>query len=217
MIELSPDLFGITLDIRFPKPRPFSKERLDRLLTRLIDSENGLALRNEQVRIRTTDVAFDYELKAFFLGVNAVLASDAEKFVLSVSGGRTHADANLLRETAKRFLWSGEISDQDFGMFGASTHARAESIEKRDEFLKRFQPAKDVTGPGALGYVHIANWSEEIRFSLEPSLNLADGLFLTWNTRFQGVSWLSSLEQLTNALESAASIFGVQFKPFAAP
>jgi hypothetical protein len=80
MIELSPDLFGITLDIRFPKPRPFSKERLDRLLTRLIDSENGLALRNEQMRIRTTDVAFDYELKAFFLGVNAVLVYDAEKF-----------------------------------------------------------------------------------------------------------------------------------------
>jgi hypothetical protein len=173
-------------------------------------------LRNEQLRVRTTDVGFDYELKAFFLGVNAVLVYDAEKFFLSVSGGRTQADANLLRETAKRFLWTGEISDQDSGIFSASTHARAESIEKRDEFLKRFRPSDEVAGPGALGFVRISSWSEEIRFSLEPSLTLAGGLYLAWTMRFHGVSWLSSLEELTNALESTASIFGVQFKPIAA-
>jgi hypothetical protein len=216
MIQLSPDLFGITIDIRFPKLRPFSKERLDRLLSRLIDSEHGLALRSEQLRVRTTNVAFDYELKAFFLGVNAVLAYDAEKFFLSVSGGRTQADANLLRETAKRFLWTGEISDHDSGIFGVSTHARAESIEKREEFLKRFRPSDEVTGPGALGYMRTPGWPEEIRFSLEPSLTLVDGLFLAWNTRFNGVSWLSSLEELTNVLQSTASIFGVQFKPIGA-
>jgi hypothetical protein len=216
MIQLSPDLFGITIDIRFPTLRPFAKERLDRLLSRLIDPEHGLALRNEQLRVRPTDVGFDYDLKAFFLGGNAVLVYDAEKFFLSVSGGRTQADANLLRETAKRFLWTGEISDQDSGIFSASTHARSESIEKREEFLKRFRPSDEVTGPGALGFVRIPSWSEEIRFSLEPSLNLAGGLYLAWTMPFHGVSWLSSLEELTNALESTASIFGVQFKPIAA-
>jgi hypothetical protein len=217
MNEFSPDLFGTTLDIRFPALRPFSKDRLNRLLSRLVDSENGLALRSEQLRIRSTDVGFDYELKAFFLGVNAVLVYDAEKFFLSVSGGRTQADANLLRETAKRFLWSGEISDQDSGFLGVNMHARAESIAKREEFLKRFRPANEVIGPGALGYIRVPEWSEEIRFSLEPSLSFEDGLFLAWNTRFHGVSWLSSLEKLTNVLQSSASIFGVQFRAIAAP
>jgi hypothetical protein len=217
MIELTPDLFGITVDIRFSKARPFSKERLDRLLSRLTDSENGLALRPEQMRLRSTDLAFDYELKAFFLGANAVLVCDAEKFFLSVSGGRTQADANLLRETAKRFLWTSEISDQDSGLFGASTHARAESTEKRDEFLKTFRVNDQIVGPGALAYIRAPSWSEDIRFSVEPSLGIPEALFLAWNTRFRGVSWPTSGETLTNILELPASVFGVRFKPFTQP
>jgi hypothetical protein len=214
MIEVTPDLFGITLDIRFANARPFSKERLDRLLSRLTDSENGLALRIEQMRLRNTDFAFDYELKAVFLGANACFVYDAEKFFLSISGGRTQADADLLRETVKRFFWTSEISDQESGIFGASTHARAESTEKRDEFLTSFRVHDQIVGPGALAYIRAPNWSEDIRFAVEPSLGLSDALFLAWNTRFRGTSWLSSTETLTNILESSASVFGVRFKPF---
>ena len=216
MIEVLPDFFGITLDVRFPTPRPFSNERLNRLLTRLIDSENGLALRSEQMRVRTTELGFDYEIKAFFLGANAFLVSDAEKFFLSISGGRTQADAQLIIQTAKRFLWAGEVSDQDTVIFGANTHARADSHEKRDEFLQRFRIAEQIVGPGAVGYIRVPNWTDDVRFSVEPSLGIPEALFLAWNTRFRGVSWLDSGDELNGMLESTAAIFGIQFKPFTA-
>jgi hypothetical protein len=213
MIELAPYLFGMTLDFRFLKARTFSKERLDTLLNRLTDSDTGLALRLEQIRVRNTDLAFDYDLRAFFLGGNALLVYDAEKIFLSVSGGRSQADANLLRETAKRFLWVTEVSNEELGSFSVNTHARADSAEGREQFLDRFRLSKEVVGPGALGYVRVPNWPEEVRFSVEPSLGTKDSLFFAWNTPVRGASWLSSPEELTGVLESIASIFGVQFKP----
>src|SRR5437667_6283090 len=120
MLEVTPYLFGISIDVRFGKPRSFSKQRLDGLLLRLTDSENGLALRSDQIRLRQDDFAFDYELRASLLAGNGVLVHDAEKFFLSVSGGRTEADARLLAETAKRFLWSSEVSSDDLGVLSVN-------------------------------------------------------------------------------------------------
>ena len=214
MLEVTPYLFGISIDIRFPKPRSFSKQRLDGLLVRLTDSENGLALRSDQIRLRHNDFAFDYELKASFLANNAVLIHDAEKFFLSVSGGRTEADTRLLVETAKRFLWSSEVSSDDVGLLWINTHAKVDTKERRDEFLRGFAADSKITGPGALAYVHVAEWPDDVRFSLEPSLGVPDSLFFAWNTQFRGISAFSSIETLTGMLASVAGVFGIIFKPF---
>jgi hypothetical protein len=214
MLEVAPYLFGISIDVRFGKPRLFSKQRLDGLLLRLIDAENGLALRSEQIRLRQVDSAFDYELKASLLSGNGLLIHDAEKFFLSVSGGRTGADARLLGETAKRFLWSSEVSSEDVGSLSVNTHAKVDTKEKRDEFLRAFAPDAKVVGPGALGYVNVPEWVEDVRFSLEPSLGAPDSLFFAWNTQFRGIAAFSSMESLTGMLASVAGVFGIVFKPF---
>ena len=104
MLEVTPYLFGISLEVRLRKPRSFSQQRLDALLLRLIDSENGLALRSDQIRLRQHDFAFDYEVRASLLAGNGLLIHDAEKFFLSVSGGRTDADALLLARDGKTLL-----------------------------------------------------------------------------------------------------------------
>ncbi|SRR6266511_3384649 len=212
MLEVTPYLFGISVEVRFRKPRAFSKQRLDGLLLRLIDSENGLALRIDQIRMRQNDFAFDYELRASLLAGNGLLIHDAEKFFLSVSGGRNEADARLLGETAKRFLWSSEVSSEDVGTFYVNAHARADTKEKRDEFLRGLGGDQRITGPGALAYVKVAEWSEDVRFSLEPSLGVPDSLFFAWNTQFRGISAFQSVEALTGMLESVAVVFGIAFK-----
>jgi hypothetical protein len=214
MVEVTPYLFGISLEVRLRKPRSFSQQRLDALLLRLIDSENGLALRSDQIRLRQHDFAFDYEVRASLLAGNGLLIHDAEKFFLSVSGGRTEADALLLAETAKRFLWSSEVSSEDVGLFYVNTHAKTDAKEKRDQFLRGFAADPRITGPGALGYVHVAEWTEDVRFSLEPSLGVPDSLFFAWNTQFRGISAFQSIEGLTRMLASVAVVFGIEFKPF---
>jgi hypothetical protein len=215
MIEITPFLFGFSMESRFAKPRPFSQQRLDHLLARLIDADNGLALRTEQIHFRQFDLAFDYALRASLLGGNGAFVHDAEKFGISVSGGRTGADARTLAETAKRFLWSSELSDKEVGMFSVNTHARADSKDKRDDFLRGFKTDDRIVGPGTLGYVRVTEWPEEVRFSIEPSVGVVDSLFLAWNTQFRGDSGFRSVEDLVKMLESVAEVFGVKFKPLA--
>src|ERR1700726_5024438 len=117
----------MTVDIRGGSPRAFSKERLDKIISRLVDTENGMALRSDQIRLRATDLAFDYELRASLLSGYGFFIQDAEKFYLGVSGGRTQADARLLAETAKRFLWVSETSDKESGALSVNTHAKTAS------------------------------------------------------------------------------------------
>jgi hypothetical protein len=213
MIQVAPYLFGISVDIRGRNSLPFSKERLDKVMSRLLDTENGLALRSDQIRLRATDLAFDYELKATLLSGNGFFVHDAEKFYLGVSGGRNQADARLLAETAKRFLWVGETSDKDWGLLSVNTHAKAASAEDRDRFLNTFKTDKRIVGPAALAYVSEEGWADHVRFGVEPSLGVTDSLFLTWNTQFRGNAWLSTVDNLTAMLGSVATVFGIEFKP----
>ena len=67
---------------------------MNRLLTRLIDAENGLALRSEQVRVRTAELGFDYEIKAFFSARMLFLLA-----ILRSSFCRSREDARRLMRT----------------------------------------------------------------------------------------------------------------------
>jgi hypothetical protein len=60
MIDLEIQIFSINVEVVFPEPRTFSKEQIDNIAAWLTNSEKGLALRPDQVHLRTMDVAFDY-------------------------------------------------------------------------------------------------------------------------------------------------------------
>lgn len=190
MIEIAPLLFGVNVEVRFSKPRPFSKDKLDKLLSHLTDTDKGLGLRAEQIRMRSTDVGFDYELRALFLGANASLIYESAKAVLSIFGGRTNADAILVIETTQRFLKGIVSSDNEMGIFSVNANAKAESSGVRDEYLEKFRLASEIVGPGAVGYVRVPQWPEDIKFSIEPLLGVPDSFFLSWNIKFDPKSWL---------------------------
>jgi len=213
MIQVAPFLFGIALDIRTLKPRAFSQHRLEQILTGLVDTELGLALKGDQIRVRNTDSAFDYELKASLLGANGVFVYDAEKSLLSISGGRTQTDARVLAETAKRFLWASEVGAQDIGTLSVNTHARAQSNDARNAFLRAFGDDERIIAPGRLGYVKTPAWDQDVRFSVEQSIGVPDSLFIALSTQFRGAEWISAAEDLIKMLESVAAVFSIEFKP----
>ena len=78
------------------------------------------------------------------------------------------------------------MSEQDTIIFGANTHARTESRERRDEFLKQFRIDEQIVGPGAVAYIRVPKWTEDVRFSLEPSLGIPEALFLHGTPDFGG-------------------------------
>lgn len=214
MLEAEIQLFAISLEAHFSRPRPFAKEKIDELAAWLTDATEGFALRAEQVRVRHTDIVFEYELSASFFGGNATFKRDAEKVVFSARGARTRQDAEILHQTAARFVRAIAAPEQLYVVFSANAHASLGSEKVREAYLAGFRPNNQVVGPGALGFVRLDRWPEDIRIAIEPSINMPNSLFFYWNTRFlPSGDPLQSLQTLANALGDAAQIYGVSFKP----
>ena len=214
MIEAVVQVFSITLEAFFPRPKPFAKDKIDQIAEWLTDAGEGLGLRPEQVRVRHTDIVFDYEMTASFYGGNATFHRDSEKTVLSARGARTRQDADLLRETAVRFARFTASAEKLPLMFSANAHARLQSVEIREKFLSAIRPDPRVTSPGVLGYVEIEGWPEAMRVAIEPSFNAAQNLFFAWQTNLSASEdWQKTFESLVGIIEQATSIYGVQFLP----
>jgi hypothetical protein len=206
--------FAIALEVYFSRPRPFSKEKIDDLAVWLTDATDGFALRADQVHVRHTDIVFDYELSASFFGGNALFKRDADKVLFSARGARTRQDLDILYNTATRFLKVVAVPEQLYVSFSANAHATLDSESLRESYLANFRPKQGVVQAGALGFVKLENWAEDVRIAIEPSIGIPKSLFFTWQTRFLPSGDVAqTLMTLIAVLQRAAEIYDVTFKP----
>lgn len=214
MIETKITVFSIMLEVYFLRPRPFSKDKMDLLAEWLTDPLKGLGLRPDQVRVRHTDIIFDYELAASFYGGNASIVYNAEKAILSARGARTRQDAELLHSAAVKFA-QFVASEENLPIgFSANAHATLPTIKDRELYLDALRPHPRVTNPGALGYINVEGWADTIRIAIEPSLSEAQSLFFTWQTTIEpSLEWKNTPEKLIGVIEDVTSIFDIQFQP----
>jgi hypothetical protein len=52
-----------------------------------------------------------------------------------------------------------------------------------------------------------------LSFLVEPSLGIADSLFLAWTTKFSAGNLPEGSDKFIGILESVAEIYGLKFKP----
>lgn len=213
MIELAIQIFAITVEVPFPKPRIFSKERIDSIAVWLTSPESGFALRPEQVHLRTIDVAFEYELNAQLFGGNGAFALNAQKAVFAANNARSRADGDLLLEMINRFLRTFAVPEKLMVLFSANAHAKSESATVREKYLERFRFDQRITGPGTVGYVRLEDWPEDVKLLVEPSLGIEESLFLAWTTKFSAGNLPEVTDKFIGILGSVAGIYGLKFKP----
>jgi hypothetical protein len=213
MIELAIQVFVVTVEVLFPKPRIFSKEQIDSVAAWLTSPETGFALRPEQVHLRTVDVAFEYELNAQLFGGNGAFALNAQKAAFAANNARSRADGDLLLQMIDRFLRTFAAPEKLMVIFSANAHAKLESAAVRQEYLERFRFDQRITGPGTVGYVRLEDWPEDVKLLVEPSLGIADSLFLAWTTKFSADNLPKVSDKFIGILESVAEIYGLKFKP----
>lgn len=216
MIDAVVQVFSITLEAFFPRPKPFAKDKIDQIAEWLTDSADGFALRPDQVRVRHTDIIFDYVLSASFYGGNATFVRDAEKAALFARGARTRQDADLLQGAAMRFARFAASEEKLPLMFSANAHASLPTVQDREQFLEKLRPDSRVTSPGALGYVQLERWPDAVRVAIEPSFNAPQSLFFSWQTNLAASEdWKGTFETLVGVIEEATTVYGVQFLPLA--
>ena len=214
MLEAEIQVFAITVEVYFGQPRPFAKDKIDEIAVWLTDGASGFALRSDQVRVRHTDIVFDYEVSASFFGGNAAFSLNADRVVLSAKGAKTRQDADLLVETANRFVTKTALPEKLYVFCSTNAQASLGTEGLREEFLERYRPDGLVSGPGALGYVRLTDWPEDIRIAIEPSIASSESLFISWSTRFlPSIDSRPTFEALIEVMDKAANIYGVKFKP----
>ena len=215
-MEIIPiEIFGISVDIPFPRPVGFASARLDEFAASICDTQKGFSLRPEQIRLRKLDDLFDYELKATFFGDNGSLCRTADRVKLGIRNARTAGDWNIIHQTLTRLYTLMEFDPKTLTHLSAHAHARFETAEERDKWLDQFSHNALVHKPAALGYVRIADWEKDIRVLIELSNAAPNCVFVAWDTQFpNNQEWDSFLGTLPNVMENSANFFELGFEPF---
>jgi hypothetical protein len=140
MIELAIQVFGISVEVIFPVPRPFVKDQMDNDGRWLTDSASGFAVPPEQVRLRQADVLFAYDLSVQLFGGNGYFSVDAQKATFNAKKAKGKADGESLRQMVGRFL-RHFAKEKLTVVFSANAHAsdRCGACQGRDtDSAKRY-------------------------------------------------------------------------------
>lgn len=198
------------MDVAFPQPKPFSKDDLDRVALWVTDPERGFGLRPEQVRVRHSDVMFDYELSAVLFNGLGMLKFNALGASFTANGARTSEDFALLKDSVRRFIGEISVLQVKTVAIGAHTHASMKSGQAREAFLSRFRAAPEILSPGVIGLLRPEPWLNDVRVAIEATAGSPDSVFVHWNTSLQITDdWETHLEALPEVFVGAVATFGL--------
>jgi hypothetical protein len=214
-MEIVPiEIFGVAVDVPFPKPLGARQARLEEFSAALCDPATGLGLRPDQIRLRQTDELFQYELDARFFGENGWLTRTAERVKMGIRNARTAPDWKIITELLQKFYDLVEPARDGFSALSTHAHARFPSAEDRDHWLSRFAYSPLISRPASLGYVQIVDWEKEVRVLIEQSNAIPDAVFIAWDTQFRhGQDWASFLPTIPELMENSANLFDLGFEP----
>lgn len=208
MRSLPIEILGINLESPLPRPQTRREAALDAFAGWLCDTENGLALRADQVRLKQWDELFGYELTAQFFGDNGTVVRLADRVRLSVRNIRTAGDWELVRRLVVRFYQQLDLPATPVTTFGAHLHSRLESQEEIDDYFRPFPQNERVARPTCFGYVKIIDWEAPIRVLIEQSNAFPHALFLAWETQFPNKQdWESFIGTLPTVLDNSTHVF----------
>ena len=205
---ISLDVLGINLDIPFLAPLTKRDAELDAFAGWLCDPEHGLGLRPDQVRLKTSDELFGYELTAQFFGDNGLITRTADRIKLSVKNARTEGDWELVRRVMVRFYARMKFPPKSITLFSAHVHSRFPAADELEAFFHGFPQPEVASRPALFSYVKIDDWEADIRILAEKSNLLPDALFLAWDTQFtNGQDWETFIGTLPTVMENSAHLF----------
>lgn len=212
-LTLTPKLFGASLEVTYPRLRPFNPIELDEFCTRATASL-AFPHSSDRFRLRPGDALYGYELVGNFLGENVQLRRTAERAVLTLRNGRTSQDQQFILNKASAFL-QGFGTDAQAISLTAFCHGLSSEEGAVEAYLRRFVINGRIKFPGATGRVEVEGWPELVKVNLEASFLVQGGVFVSWETPLVVPSperpSNDLLERSSHALRSAAAVFGLEF------
>jgi hypothetical protein len=210
MRQISPDILSIGLEVPFVPPLTRSAANLDAFAGWLCEKEKGLGLRSEQVRLKSWDDLFAYELQAHFFGDNGLITRTADKIRLEIKNARTAGDWEVVRQIIVRFYQHMRFPAESLTTFSAYVHSQMPSAAEVDGYFAMHSLPQLSARPALFQYVKIVDWEADVRVLVEKSNAFPSGrgLFVGWETQFaNNQDWETFIGTLPTVMENSAHYF----------
>lgn len=207
------DLYSLQIDCPLSRIRPLDHEDVRKFSDWICDPD-GFRLRPDQVRLKTWDNLYGYEILGQFFGENGFLVRTPDRVRVGVKNARTAADWEIIQQIFVKFLHHIAPPESAFSTFSATAHVKLEPPFTTTDYLSRFAVIPGVERPAALSYVKIADWEKEIRIVIEPSNLLPGQLFISWDSQFgASTDWDTFIPTLMTVMENSARVFELSMAP----
>jgi hypothetical protein len=185
MFKLRTRLFGATFESTFPHPIAFNQPYLAKLGESLSQSLSPVGLTPNQIECITTNVLFGYEVRFPLFRGNANYSLNPQRLRLDFTNAVGPADVTTIIDTVLKCLSPMDIPDGTNHFINVGRHTEFESPGDFEKFFSRETTqwkGDAVKHVGAILYLTLSEWPEEITVNIEPSIVISSGAFVSTRT-----------------------------------
>jgi len=162
------------------------------------------------VRVRHSDILYNYDLTATFFNGNALFTRNADKMSLYLNNAQED-EQKVVFDILERFGGLLSTGTRLPIQLLVTAHVDIGSQQNRQQFLKRYSPSERVELPGAVAYLPSklsGDGVDHIRFMIEPSLSLPEALFVSWRANLPSPEdWKNRIKLVLESFEEAARVY----------
>lgn len=201
-----------TLDAPFKAPVPFESANLKRVALRALEKFGKYELRHNQFVHRLGDQLFDYGLYFNLFNNQATVRITPERVGVRVQGAKNQKDLDILSETLVGTVDCVESAVAGFTLTSAS-HAAFDQNPDGVAYLQAFADLPNhVIEGGRIAFVKQPDWDLPVRMTVERSVFVDNGLYLTWHTEHSGPVSLENLKAIADKFGKAANSVGLSYR-----
>jgi hypothetical protein len=185
MFKLRTRLFGTTFESTFPHPVAFNQPYLAKVGESLSQSLSPIGLTPNQIECVTMNVLFGYEVRFPLFRGNASFSLSSQRLRLEFMNAVGPADVTTIIDTVLKCLSPIDIPDGTIHLISVGRHTEFESPGDFEKFFSReiTQWKGDaVKHVGAILYLRLSEWPEEITVNIERSIVIPSAAFVSTRT-----------------------------------
>jgi hypothetical protein len=213
MFDLKLHNVAFVVESAFVRPKPFSKDFLDKFVLKALETFQQQGLRPEHFSLQTVDVLFNYVLAAGIAQNGMSMQMTGTRLVLHIQNVMAEPGSASFAELIEKAYSLSDEGDFNEHSLRFSTHASFSDSQQRFDAHKILaDPQNNIEFLGRLAHFQVPNWQSAVRLEIDRSLFFERGLFITWNSIFQGKLEVKTILTAMRALEVSARRFDFDFQ-----